>query len=175
MPPFLSTKRKSPPLHKAVQEHVLSLLPLNEAILEYPFPGHFADVAWPKMGIVFEIQCSPISLKEVKKRIEDYANLGYQVIWILHQKTFNKRLLSRSEMYLRTHAVTFFTNITAGGKGNIYDQKEILKGMIRTDRSPPFQVNVRGPFFLDPPKKRTLNILSLYDQLLFKLVRALNG
>lgn len=169
-------KRKSLPLHKAVQKHVISLLPPGEGLLEHPFPGHFADIAWPKMHIVFEIQCSPISLKEVVRRINDYESFGYQVIWILHQKTFNKRILSRSEIYLRTHKMALFTNITIGEQGQIYNQQETIKGMIRTHRSLPFSVDLRKSIISPPSsEKKPLNFLSLFDKWLFKIVQALNG
>jgi competence protein CoiA len=169
-------ERKPLSLHKAVQEHVISLLPPGQALLEHPFPGRFADVAWPEMKIIFEIQCSPISPKEVAKRIDDYQSFGYRVIWILHQKTFNKRLVARSEMYLRTHRMALFTNITIAGQGSIYDQQETIKGMIRTYRSLPLSVDLKRPIFQKPsPKKRGLNLLFLYDKWLFKIVEALNG
>jgi competence protein CoiA len=168
-------KRKSLPLHRAVQEYVASYLPPGEGVLEQSFPGHFADVAWPKQGIVFEIQCSSISVKEVEKRIKDYGSYGYRVIWILHQKEFNKKWLSLSERYLRTHGTSYFTNITAGGQGGIYDQTETLKGLSRIYRSPPFPIDICALSPKRKPPKPKRSLINLYDKALFTLVKTLNG
>ena len=65
----------SSPTHKIVQETLLSILP--HASLEHRFPsiGRIADVALLPEKIIFEIQCSLISISEVEKRITDYATL----------------------------------------------------------------------------------------------------
>jgi hypothetical protein len=188
MPPFLSTKRKNLPLHKAVQEVVLSHIPSGEGFLEQPLPGHFADVAWLKMGLIFEIQCSSIRVQEVEKRIKDYNSFGYQVVWILHQKLFNQRFLSPSELYLREKGICYFTNITIDKQGIIYDQFEKIQGLTRTYRSSPFPVDVGKPLLKkgklsfsgdrhgrlkEAPKQKNL-LLSLYDKVIFTMVKSLN-
>src|SRR5687767_12314803 len=98
-----SQHRKSA-IHLQLQQRFLHLLPPGECQLERPFKRihRIADVVWEPQKIVFEIQCSPISLEEVQKRNADYASLGYQVVWILHTKTFNQQRLSAAELYLRT-------------------------------------------------------------------------
>lgn len=83
-----------------------------------------ADVFWAPYNIVFEIQCSPISLEEVKARNRDYATLGIQVIWILHEKRFNQSKLSAIEHYLQGSCF-YYTNMNASGNGNVYDQFHI--------------------------------------------------
>lgn len=101
---------------------------LEESFLEYPFPsiGRIADVFWKKENTVFEIQCSSLSLSEAQKRCEDYTSLGLKVIWILHDKTFNKKNLSAAEAFLRLKGC-FFTNFDDKGRGLIYDQFELVQ------------------------------------------------
>ena len=67
--------RKTP--HRAIQKTIKAHMP--QVILEKSFPEihRIADVAFPSKKIVYEIQYSPISLKEVQKRNRDYTSLGY--------------------------------------------------------------------------------------------------
>jgi len=124
--------------HLQLQLKLVTLLTPLDAQIESPFPSinRIADVAWHSKKIVFEIQCSPISLEEAKERTLDYASLGYQVIWILHDKRFNKKTLSAAESYLRT-TPCYFTNSDKTGSGIVYDQFETLSGARRTFKGPP--------------------------------------
>lgn len=162
--------------HIAAQAALLALLP-NSSV-EHPFPDidRIADVVWPEQKIVFEIQCSPISLEEVQERIADYASCGFTCLWILHEKTFNQRRLSAAESHLRTVGC-YFTDINQKGNGLFYDQYEILLGPRRTYRGPPLPVN-----FLEPPQRQTkllppepsLSLKKIYKRWLRRLLASLS-
>jgi competence protein CoiA len=134
--------------HLAVQYHFLSLIPDSDCFLEKRFPSinRIADVVWESKKLIFEIQCSPITADEVQNRNRDYLSQGYQVVWILHEKTFNRTLYSAAEKYLRQHP-HFYTNIKEDGEGNIYDQFDVFESGRRRFKSPPI------PFDLFSPKK----------------------
>ena len=132
-------------LHQSVQKHIYSLLPNGEAAIEYKLPGHIADIAWHTKKIIFEIQCSPISIDTAIARTNDYQRLGYFIVWILHQKNFNSRYLSLSELYLRKLSTCYYTNISHATHGYIYDQNEILQNNKRVYRSPPLILDLKNP------------------------------
>ena len=54
--------------------------------LEVKMKKRIADVVVGKT--VIECQVSNISLREVKERIEDYNEMGYSIMWILHNKNY---------------------------------------------------------------------------------------
>ncbi len=107
------------------------------ASMECPFPliGRIADVAWGEKKIVFEIQCSPLSLQEAQERTSDYASLGYTVIWLLHDQRFNKRRLSSGEHFLRERGC-YFAN-----KDTFYDQFEIIHNNQRLFKGTPLPID----------------------------------
>lgn len=113
--------------HLQVQSHLQNLLPKGECILELRFPeiNRIADAAWITQKIIFEVQCSPISSDEIMQRNCDYANQGYQVVWILHDKRYNQWNLSGAELYL-INTPYYFTNINETGEGIIYDQLDLI-------------------------------------------------
>lgn len=135
--------------HLQTQMKILSILPQGEAAMEKPFPsiGRIADVAWEEKQLVFEVQCSPISSSEVKERNQDYGKLGYQVVWLLHQKTFNKKKMSAAEVFL-DRCPHYFTDINAKGEGHIYDQFEVIKHPIRLFRGVPLSIKLSSPLVL---------------------------
>lgn len=90
--------------------------------------NRIADVIWPEKRIIFEVQCSPITADEVKKRIADYASVGFAVIWILHDQEFNKRKVSAAEAFLRAHTHYF------AYQDCIYDQCDVISKGIRYKR-----------------------------------------
>lgn len=132
--------------HIQVQSLLYSLLP-GECQLECRFPEirRIADVVWHTEKIIFEIQCAPISAEEIKMRIQDYESLGFRVVWILHDKQFNKRRISSAEQYL-TPFPHYYTTINKEGVGSIYDQFDHVQRGIRLFRSSPFRVDLRFPF-----------------------------
>lgn len=132
--------------HQKSLEHIHLQLKLFELLgsdgqMECPFPSikRIADVAWHAKKIVFEVQCSPISREEAQSRTLDYQKEGYTVLWILHDRQFNKKTLSASESYLRT-TPCYFTNINKLGQGVVYDQFEVLKKSRRVFKGPSLTV-----------------------------------
>lgn len=126
--------------HLQIQEFLRRLFPPDEIAIERPFPeiNRIADAVWEKEKLVFEVQCSGISLTEAKERCHDYERAGYFPIWILYDKKFNKRRLTEAELYLRGRACYF-----SKGAGSIYDQTEILSGAIRKSKGVPFAIDLR--------------------------------
>lgn len=157
--------------HQKSQEHLqlqiklLDLIGAENGQIECAFPAiqRIADVAWHEKKIIVEIQCSPIALEEVQSRNRDYLSAGYEVIWILHQKRFNKNSLSAAEQFLRT-VPCYFTNINKEGNGVIYDQFEILKGSRRIFKGPHLNISLvqiaRLPIVAPPDLKLPQSILA---------------
>jgi hypothetical protein len=131
-------------LHQSVQKHIYDLLPEGEAIIEHRLPGHIADLVWIPEKIIFEIQVSPISIDTAVARTNDYKKLGFQLVWILHQKNFNGSYLSLAELYLRKIPHCYFTNVSIGGHGYIYDQIESIKNNKRVQRGPPIILDLKN-------------------------------
>lgn len=134
--------------HQKSQEHIhlqlllLERLKQEEAAMEWRFPeiGRIADVAWLNQKYIIEVQCSPITLKEVREREEDYQRIGFQVLWILHEKCFNKKKLSAAEALLRL-SPSYFTNVNDKGRGIIYDQFEVIQNNRRLFKGPPLPIS----------------------------------
>ncbi len=76
--------------HIAIQCAIQRAIGSGNCLMELPFKeiGRIADLAWESAKIVIEVQCSPISVEEVRGRISDYESLGWQVVWVLLEKTF---------------------------------------------------------------------------------------
>jgi competence protein CoiA len=135
-------------VHLQIQCHLATLFPKGECFLEQRFPtiGRIADVAWMTKGLVFEIQCSPISAEEVEARNRDYATIGLQVVWILHDRRFNQRKISSAEFTL-TDRPHYYTNINTQGQGIIYDQFALKKRGKRLKKLAPLPVDLSQPKF----------------------------
>lgn len=140
--PSCRQHQKSLP-HLLLQLHLKSLIPNTSLEKSFPDISRIADVAWNEKRLVFEIQCSPISQEEAQKRCEDYAKAGYTVVWILHDKRFNKKNLSAAENFLRTQSCYFARGI------KIYDQFDIIQGAKRVFCGPPLSVDPSQP--ITPP------------------------
>jgi len=123
--------------HQAIQKNLKTLIPGSH--LEYRFRSikRVADLAFLPKKVVFEIQCSPISLEEVLKRNKDYSILGFIVIWVLHDKLYNKKIATPAELFLR-NSLSIYTSITPFGHGFYYDQLDFFKGTKRIFKSAPF-------------------------------------
>ncbi len=150
-PKKCSLSKKSA-LHIRLQLLLKELLPQGEVFIEKTFPeiSRIADVFWETQKIVFEIQCSKLSSKEAKQRTDDYTKIGVRLVWILHDKRFNKKMASEAEFLLRQNTC-YFTNIDSSGKGIIYDQVEKFYHTKRLWKSPPYKVN------LTLPQKKQIN------------------
>ncbi|MCB1135217.1 MAG: hypothetical protein KDK78_03010 [Chlamydiia bacterium] len=109
----------------------------DQVQLERFFPEirRIADVCWENEKIIFEVQCSAISAPEVLARNKDYASLGYQVIWVPHDSTFNGGRLSEAEQVMR-RGPHYFTNINPHGEGGLYDQLDLVVEGRRVYKSP---------------------------------------
>lgn len=141
--PFCRQHQKGA-VHIQLQFYFLQQLPLGDCQLEYSFPSirRIADVAWPSQKVIFEIQCSPITPHEILARNRDYQQLGWQVVWILHDDRYNQLRLSGAEMALRS-SPHFFTNMDRLGSGIIYDQFDVCENGIRLKRLPPLPIDIR--------------------------------
>jgi len=129
-------------IHLQLQYFVKNLFPSSK--MECPFPeiGRIADVADLENRIIFEIQFSPMSLEEAKNRCRDYESLGYQIVWILHDQTYNQKKISPTERFLRTKTC-YFSNMDQSGKGRVYDQHEESLRNWRRIKSTPLTVNLK--------------------------------
>ncbi|KIC75550.1 hypothetical protein DB42_AA00380 [Neochlamydia sp. EPS4] len=108
-------------VHLQVLHYLQSCLPDCDLEKEFPLINRIADVYWEKEGLIIEIQCSSISAREIEERNQDYARIGYQVLWILHDRLFNRHRLTAAEYFLQD-SLHYFTNIDSEGVGYIYDQ-----------------------------------------------------
>lgn len=115
--------------HLQTQNRFLEMISEADCRLEHTFPEihRIADVFWISQNIVFEIQCSLISEKEIQERNADYLSIGIQVVWILHLKKYNKHRLTAAEIILKNQP-HYFTDINADGKGKFYDQAVWIEG-----------------------------------------------
>lgn len=136
--------------HLQIQMRIQQQLAPGDGHLEYRFPqiNRIADVVWENRKCIFEVQCSPISFDEVKQRQADYASLGYQVIWILHDAQFNQWRQSAAEHFLEDHP-HYYTNIDAEGSGIMYDQFRFVHQGLSRLRLDPLTVDLATPIKYD--------------------------
>jgi competence protein CoiA len=131
------------PEHIHVQHTLVKALNSSDAKIERRFPliNRTADVALISKQLIFEVQVSNISKREVIRRNLEYGELGFDVIWILHDQTFNRTILSPAERYLlsRPH---YYTNINQEGKGIIYDQLSLHRGNRFLFKSQPLPIDL---------------------------------
>lgn len=132
--------------HLMQQYCLAQQLPCGEAEMECRFDaiGRIADVAWHPKRLVYEIQCSAMTAEEVSARNADYASIGYQVIWILHDSRYNQRRLSPLEDALCS-SPHYFTNMDSEGNGMVYDQFAIIDRGVRRNRLPALPVDLSLP------------------------------
>lgn len=153
-------------IHIALQHHIQSLFPPSTIKLEHRFPtiNRIADILWEEKKIIFEIQCSPITANEIQNRNSDYASLGYQVVWILHDNRYNNTRLTEAEMFLQA-SPHYYTNINEHGIGTIYDQLALIKEGKRINRLPKLPIDITSPQNTPPhPLPTRQNNWPLYFQ-----------
>lgn len=165
-------------LYSKTQDHMLAqvqlqkLFPTGELQLERSFIqiGRVADVCWENEKIVFEIQCSPMTEKEAEMRIRDYRSIGYEVVWLLDDKRYNKRTIRPAENFLRQHS-TYYMSIKQGLYSEYYDQFEIFSGVLRVKKGKRMPIdlqkvrkvpNVKFPEKLFPKQIIQLNCLKYF-------------
>lgn len=114
--------------HLAIQFHLQNLFGAHDCHLEQRFAsiGRIGDCYCPSKKIVYEIQCSPIAVTEVKERMKDYASIGLKVFWILHDKQFNRNFVTAAEAYLLSYTFVY-TNFDNIGTGTFYQQHFTVK------------------------------------------------
>lgn len=136
--------------HLETQLAIQRALPQNEGILEYAFPsiGRIADVAWLEKKIVYEVQCSNISYKEIQERTHDYKSLDFHIVWILHDRRYNRRRLSAAEIFLKER-LHYFSSIDANGSGTIYDQFSVTRNAKRTFKGIKLPISISKPYRMD--------------------------
>ena len=109
-----------------------------------------ADALWEAKKVVFEVQISPISYEEAFNRSRDYAEAGYQIVWLLHETHFNHTKASLAERFLRKTYPTYYTN-----GAFVYDQFEVWDGKIRSFKGEPLPIDLTSPIkpFLPIPHR----------------------
>ena len=134
--------------HLQTQKWIQDQFLEGECVLEKRFDeiNRIADVFWEKKKLIFEVQCSPIHASEVRARNRDYSSIGYQVVWILHEKRFNQWRVSGAELWLQK-APHYFTDIDKEKKGKIYDQYSVFEGGLRVARGKKTEIDVACPIF----------------------------
>lgn len=133
-------------IHLNLQLYLQKKLSVNETAMEKRFPeiNRIADLVWLPQKIVFEIQYSPISREEMCSRTSDYKQLGFAVVWILHEARFNKRRVTAAEAAL-VDTAHYYTNFNAAGHGIIYDQFSLIRSGQRVFKLPPLPVELSRP------------------------------
>ncbi len=154
--------------HMRVQVELKKLFPPNEIALEKAFPSlsRVADALWEKEKIAFEIQCSPIQPPEAEARIRDYRSAGYETIWLLDERLYNKRTVRPSEELLRSHSA-YYLSIPRGRPFSAYDQFEIFASGARVKKGRPLSIDLRNA--------RTLRTLPPSEKLPDQIVRRALG
>lgn len=142
-------------LYSKSEDHLLAqlalqkLLPPGETILEKPFIDllRVADVVWEPRKIIFEIQCSSISLYEVKQRMNDYQRAGYQLVWILDDRIFNRQILRPPEQFIR-QTPSYYATLRKQIFPIFYDQLEIFQKNRRVKKGQSLKVHLNYPALL---------------------------
>jgi len=121
--------------HFRIQLEIQKQIPAAALEKQFPAIRRIADVAWEEKRVVFEIQCSAISEEEARAREEEYRSVGYEVVWVLDDRMFNKRRVRPAEAFLRGRSCYFVR-----GESWFYDQLEIFVEERRVKRSGPMPV-----------------------------------
>ncbi|HEY4255416.1 MAG TPA: competence protein CoiA family protein [Chlamydiales bacterium] len=139
-------------LYSKSQDHLLAqlaiqqLLPAGETVLEKPFLDvlRVADLVWEPQRLIFEIQCSQLSLKEAERRVSDYGTAGYQVVWILDDRIFNRRSLRPAEAELR-QMFCYYATLRKQALPIFYDQFELFFRSERLKKGQRLKVRLNAP------------------------------
>ena len=135
--------------HLIVQTEIQKIIPSIE--IEKPFKKilRIADLCWEEKKIIFEIQCSPIEPLQVNQRASDYAKEGYELIWLLDDRLYNrKKALRPSETQMRQQGCYYFSfqsNV-------VYDQFDVIASKTRLLKGPPLPIKIDQP--LQTPTSR---------------------
>lgn len=132
--------------HLNIQHQIAAQLPEGECVLEFRFPeiNRIADLFWEKERVVFEIQCSPMSKEEMLERTRNYRSIGCDIVWILHEKNYNHYRMSALEKAI-TPIPHYFSDMTPGGEGVLYDQWCLAKNGCRIKALPKMEIHMNLP------------------------------
>lgn len=132
--------------HLRAQLQIQKSFPEGALKIECPFLsiGRIADLCWESRKIIFEIQCSPIDVREAEKRNEDYRSAGFSLVWLLDDKRYNRRILRPAEEFLRG-GLCYFIHIKQGLSSDCYDQFEIFSLGARVKKGPRLKIDLQRP------------------------------
>ncbi len=132
--------------HLAIQNRIAKELPKGQIVLEKHFSsiGRIADLAWDEEKLIFEVQCSPMTREEMLQRTNDYGSLGYQVVWILHERNYNKFRITHLEAGIAP-IPHYYTDINPSGEGVIYDQWHLSSQGVRLKGLPRLSIDISRP------------------------------
>lgn len=137
---------KTPGRHKQIQLRLVSIIGSECLKMEQRMPsiGRIADLVWEEKRLVFEVQCSPMSLAEAKKRTSDYALIGYDVIWLLDNRRFGRRRQTKSERWLRANGAKYF--VLSNSIFYLYDSLDSFVGPLRVHSSYLGSIDIKNPY-----------------------------
>ena len=76
--------------------------------------------------------------------MSDYESLGYDVIWILDDKKFNKRYLNKAEVIMRSRGGQYVS--LSKHRCMFYDQVEQCRNRKQAQKTEPFKINIGSPY-----------------------------
>lgn len=129
--------------HLILQLELKKMIPDKEAEMEKPLPSinRISDLLWEKEKIAFEIQCSNLTLSEAKARTQEYKTAGYDVVWILDDRIFNKAQLRPAEEFFRSQPC-YFAAFRRQRTPFFYDQFEIFQNHKRVKKGDKIQIAI---------------------------------
>jgi competence protein CoiA len=149
-------------LHSQSVDHLIMQTEIQKMIpaitIERPFNKilRIADLCWEEKKIIFEIQCSPIDTQQADKRASDYSREGYELIWLLDDRLYNrKRGLRPAETRMREQTCYYFSM----QRNKIYDQFEVIHAKQRLAKGPPLPVDLADPILASPRADHLTNQL----------------
>lgn len=156
---FHQTRAPTCRLYSKSEDHLLAqlaiqaLLPPGEGVIEHPLLDihRISDLFWAPHRISFEIQCSLLTVAEVEKRERDYSTAGYQVVWILDDRLYNRRRLRPAEARMRS-SPSYYATLRRQTAPVFYDQFEIFSQNQRLAKGHRLRVHLNRPRFLDVPQ-----------------------
>src|SRR3990167_3730899 len=137
--------------HLLLQLQIQKFLAPEKIEIERPFfeIHRIADLVWEKESLVFEIQCSSLEQREAQQRVADYRRVGYETVWLLDDRIFNKRLVRPAEGFLRSFSCYFFS-FDRTGPSRFYDQLEVVIDRKRLKKSHPLTISLAYPRGVPP-------------------------
>ena len=85
----------------------------------------------------------PLTEKEGEMRVRDYKSGGYDVIWLLDDKRYNKRVVRPAEDYLRKGSAYYMT-LRRGLSSEYYDQFEVFAEGARVRKGRRMPIDLRN-------------------------------